>query len=410
MTRQVAIHTSRVAMPLAYASIFPLALGTFAIGTEGFMIAPLLPTVAADLGVSVPTAGHLVTAFAFAFALSSPVLTVLTGSVDRRRLLISSMIAFALANVMACVSEGYWGVMSARLLLALAAGLYVPNANALAGALVSPDKRGRALAIVNGGTTMAIAFGLPLAALIGHRFGWRMTFAAVAIFSFAATAGLFLGLSRDVGHKLPIASLQERAAVARRPSVLLALLVTTIWAMGAYVVLTYIAPYLTATTGLEASGIGAIVFLWGIAAAIGVFSGGYLSDRFGSLTVMIPALLLLALAFATLSASAYFLDQSHAIVPVVGAIVIWGFAAWGFFPAQQARLIAIGGLQVAPIVLSLNASFMFIGFSAGAALGSAVLASSSVANLGWVGASAEVMAVLLILATTLKAAPRPTST
>jgi predicted MFS family arabinose efflux permease len=190
--------------------------------------------------------------------------------------------------------------------------------------------------------------------------------------------------------------------------VLLALLVTTIWAMGAYVVLTYIAPYLTATTGLEGSGIGAIVFLWGIAAAVGVFSGGYLSDRFGSLTVMIPALLLLALAFATLSASAYFLDQSHAIVPVAGAIVIWGLAAWGFFPAQQARLIAIGGLRVAPVVLSLNASFMFIGFSAGAALGSAVLAGSSVANLGWVGASAEIVAVLLIVATTLKAAPRPT--
>jgi predicted MFS family arabinose efflux permease len=215
MTRQVTIHTSRMEMRLAYAAIFPLALGTFAIGTEGFMIAPLLPTVAADLGVSVSTAGHLVTAFAFTFALSSPILTVLTESVDRRRLLISSMIAFALANVMACVSEGYWGVMSARLLLALAAGLYVPNANALAGALVSPDKRGRALAIVNGGITMAIAFGLPLAALIGHRFGWRMTFVAVAIFSFAATMGLLLGLSRDVGYKLPIASLQQLPGVRR---------------------------------------------------------------------------------------------------------------------------------------------------------------------------------------------------
>src|SRR5260370_17228943 len=123
MTRKVSIHTSRVAMPLAYASIFPLALGTFAIGTEGFMIAPLLPTVAADLGVSVPTAGHLVTAFAFAFALSSPVLTVLTGSVDRRRLLISALIGFSLANVMACWSEGSWGVMSPRPLLPLAAAL-----------------------------------------------------------------------------------------------------------------------------------------------------------------------------------------------------------------------------------------------------------------------------------------------
>jgi predicted MFS family arabinose efflux permease len=93
---------------------------------------------------------------------------------------------------------------------------------------------------------------------------------------------------------------------------------------------------------------------------------------------------------------------------VVDAIVIWGLAAWGFFPAQQARLIGIGGLQVAPIVLSLNASFIFIGFSAGAALGSEVLAANSVANLGWVGASAEIVAVLLVFATTRKATPEAT--
>ena len=130
--------------------IYWLALGTFAIGTEGFMIAPLLPGMAANLRVSVWAVGQLVTVFALTYAVSSPILTALTGSLERRKLLILSMTAFALANIVAWAARGYWWVMGARILLALAAGLYVPNANALASALVSPERRGRALAIVNG--------------------------------------------------------------------------------------------------------------------------------------------------------------------------------------------------------------------------------------------------------------------
>ena len=153
------------------APIYWMALGAFAIGTEGFMIAPLLPRLAGDLKVSVAEAGQLVTVFALTYALSSPILTALTGALNRRRLLVFSMIGFAAANGVAFAARDYWMLMGARVLLAVAAGLYSPNANALAGALVSAERRGSALAIVSGGTSIAVALGVPLGAIVGHEIG-----------------------------------------------------------------------------------------------------------------------------------------------------------------------------------------------------------------------------------------------
>jgi predicted MFS family arabinose efflux permease len=317
------------------------------------------------------------------------------------------MVVFTLGNIAAWASTDYSQVMGARILLALAAGLYSPNASALAGTLVPPEKRGRALSIVNGGLTIAIVLGLPLGAMIGDRLGWRTTFLGVGVLAAMATAGLIFGLHRGVGDRMPVATLHERIEVARRPAVLLALLVTTAWAVGAYTVWTYIAPYLTATAGLDGPQISGVVFLWGVAAAIGIFGGGHLNDKIGSRYVILPALSFLALAFVTLSLSARLLSQTQALVPVLVAIVVWGLTAWGFYPAQQARLIGIGGHKVAPVVLSLNMTFMFAGFSAGAALGSVVLAHGSVANLGWAGASFEIVALLLAFGTSRSRVTQP---
>jgi predicted MFS family arabinose efflux permease len=381
------------------APLYWLALGTFAIGTEAFMIAPLLPGMAADFSTSVAAAGQLVTVFALTYALSSPILTALTGSFNRRTLLILSMTAFAVANIVAWSAKDYGTLMAARILLAGAAGLYVPSANALAGALVEPARRGTALAIVNGGTTIAIALGVPLGAVIGHGFGWRMTFAGVGVLALIAVAGLVTGLARDIGRGLAVATLRERVAVVRQPGVLAALLVTTIWATGAYAVYTYLALFLASATGIAGPYVGMVLFIWGVAAAVGIFAGGSLNDRFGSRSVIISSLLLLALAFASLSASADLLSRAKALAPVLVAIIVWGLSAWSFFPAQQARLIGIAGLKLAPVVLSLNASFMYLGFSLGAALGSFTLSRANVIDLGWIGGACEIAALLLVLGT-----------
>ena len=149
--------------PTSLAPLYWLALGTFAVGTESFMIAGLLPEMAADLHTSIVATGQLVTVFALDYALSSPILTALTGAFHRRTLMMLSLSVFTLANIIASVAPNYWELMAARILLATAAGLYVPGANALAGAVAGPERRGTALAIVNGGISIAVAFGYRLA-------------------------------------------------------------------------------------------------------------------------------------------------------------------------------------------------------------------------------------------------------
>ena len=176
------------------ASLWWLCLGAFAIGTEGFMIAGLLPVLAADLGVSVPASGQLVTVFAVTYAVGSPVMATLLGNVDRRRVLIGALAIFAAGNLLAAGAHSFGQLMAARVLLALAAGVFLPTANAVATSLVPAARSGTALAIITGGGTVAVALGVPLGAWIAAQGDWRSTFVACGVLSALATAGLAFGL------------------------------------------------------------------------------------------------------------------------------------------------------------------------------------------------------------------------
>jgi predicted MFS family arabinose efflux permease len=365
--------------------LLALALGTFAVGTEGFMIAAILPAIASSLAVGVPVAGQLVTAFTLVYAVSSPFLTAMMAALSRRRLLLASLAAFALANLLAAAAPSYWALMGARVLLAISAGLYVPNANALAGTLVHPSRRGRALAIVNGGITVAVALGVPAGAFMGAHFGWRSTFLGVALLSVLAWLVLAVRLPHKVSAS-PAASLVERLAVIREPHALPVLLTTTIWATGAYTVYTYVSSFLSASTGLSPEHAGMMITLVGVAAAIGVALGGVANDHYGARRVQGVTLPLMACAFAGLTLLALVLEPTpiYAMAPL---LIVWGLSAWGFFPAQQHRVIDVVGVSHAAVGLSLNASFMYAGFALGAAVGSIVISAASVL---WIGAAGAV--------------------
>jgi len=389
MNAQSAAAVSHLATPTTRrpGALYWLALGTFAIGTEGFMIAALLPIIAADISVSVTQAGLLVSIFALAYATSSPLLTTLTGRVDRRRLLIASMSLFAMLNMAAAMAHSFLALAAARVLLAFAAGVYTPNANALAGALVPAEQRGRAIAIVNGGLTAAIALGVPLGAVVGERLGWRMMFVAVGVLSAVAVAGLAHGLPRSIGAAMVSASLGDRVRAVRNPRVARTLAVTTVWASGSYAVYTYVAPLLYSATPLRGSQIGLALFTWGLAAGVGLFVSGNATDRLGSGVVLRASLTSLILALAGLAIVANVVTPAEAVVPVLAAMALWGMSAWAFFPAQQTRLIELVGVSSAPVALSLNASFMYLGFSLGAALGGFSLLHVAPRHLGFVGAA-----------------------
>ncbi|VWD64056.1 major facilitator superfamily protein [Burkholderia lata] len=376
------------------ASLYFLALGAFAIGTEGFMLAGLLPIIAKDLSVSLAAAGQLVTVFSISYAISSPILTTVSAGVNRRRFLIVALLCFSAANFAACASPGYLSLLAARMLLAVSAGLYMPSANVLAGSLVAPERRGRALATVHGGITIAVALG----AWIGGHFGWRATFAGIGVLSAIVTLGVVAGLPRGIGANLSVPSLAQRVAVGRQPAVLVTLLITTLWAAGIWTIYPYLAPFLTGRPGFSDAEVGAVLLLYGVFAGIGVFISGRAIDRLGSGKVLIVCLVAMMLSYVSLTASALHLDPAHARVAILVAIAAWGAAGWAFNPAQQTKLIGIAGLDVAPVSLSLNSSFTYLGFTLGAALGSFIVAYSSVADIGAIGGLCELAALIITLA------------
>ncbi len=382
------------------------AIGTFAIGTEGFMIAPLLPKMSDDLGLPISVLGSLVTVFTLTLAITSPLLTVAFSKVDRRKLLINTMIAFGAANLVAFASRGFWGIFSARILLAMAAGLYTPNANALVGGIVAKEIRGRALAIVNGGLTIAIALGLPLGSLIGNAFGWRMTFLGVGALSVITILALIAGLPRTAGEQTHVASMKERFAVIGRPVVATGLLVTFFWALGTYSVWTFIAPYLAATAGLGPAGISAVVSVWGIGAAIGMMMGGTLNDFMGAKPVVFSTLVVAASIFVALFLIPRFADQPHAVIPAVLVVAVWGVAIFAFYPPQIANLIHSAQSAV-PIVLSLNTSAMYLGFAAGSSIGAVVLSLAGAFDLPVTGIIGEGLALAIAVVAALRSRSQP---
>jgi predicted MFS family arabinose efflux permease len=253
-----------------------------------------------------------------------------------------------------------------------------------------------------GGLTAAIALGVPLGAFVGERLGWRMTFVGVDLLSAIAATGVAKGLPRGVGAAMAQASLAERARAVRNPRVAQTLAVTTAWASGTYAVYTYIAPLLHSTTSLRGSQVGEALFMWGVAAGVGLLISGRATDRFGSNVVLSVSLTGLILALSSIALIANLVAPARAVVPMLVAVTLWGTSAWAFFPAQQTRLIEIVGVPGVPVGLSLNASFMYLGFSLGATLGSFSLSRMGPKDLGFVGAACELVALSLLVKNQLR--------
>ena len=373
-----------------------LTLGAFAVGTETLVIAGILPQIADDFGQSLAFTGQLVTLFALTYAVGSPVMAVVTGSIERKRLLVATLSLFAVANVVAALAPGYAALVAARLLLALAAATFMPAASAYAALSVEPQRRGRALALVYAGLTVATVLGVPIGTFIGQAVGWRFTFVAVAILSVLAVAGIAAALPRLAAP--PPVSLAERWAVARRKEVLGILLLTVLTLGGALTIYTYIAPFLTGAIGFDAGTIPLVLVAFGVAGAIGNLMSGYVGDRWELRKYVAVLLVVLSCAFILLSLVATELDGAMAKALVVVGIAAWGLSGWGLPAAQQQRLVKLEPSH-APVLISLNASAIYLGTALGAALGSLAITLVPVGCLGFVAAGMEVLGLVVLLAT-----------
>ena len=362
--------------------LFWLALGSFAIGAEGFVISSLLPAVSADTGVSIAQGGYLVLAFALAFAVGGPVLASLFGHRDRRLILTASAVVFAVGNLIAGLAHSYEQLLAARVLMALAAGLYAATAQATAVAISEPHHQARAISVIVGGTTVAVAFGAPVGALIARIFGWRGTFLTLA--GVALTAALAIWLLLPAGLKGPKLGLRRRLAVIGRPGLVPMFVTTLLYMTGGFTVFTYLAPLVQQTLGLGANFMPAILLAFGVGAAIGNYAGGQIADRFGAARTVVAATV--AMTVITAAASAWpSLPRSWAAEAILGYMFVWGAIAWTFPPAQASRVITMAA-EAAPLALSLNGSALYLGVALASVVGGEVLTYGTPADLGIVAA------------------------
>jgi predicted MFS family arabinose efflux permease len=382
------------AMPEPLACLIWLALGAFAIGTEGFMIAGLLPALARDLHVSVPTAGNLVTAFSLAYAIGAPVMAVLTAGFERRRLLAFAMGAFTVANLLAALAPDFAGLLTARLLLALSAATFMPAASGYAAGLGGQERQGRALSMITTGLTLAIVVGVPLGVLTGTGLGWRATFLGVAGLAGLSLLGILVRLPRQAPNAT--AGLGVRLALARRFDVLLVLATSVLTVAGTFTVYTYLGAFMTAVTGLGPRGLVMVLLVFGVASAVGARLGGIAADRYGARATVIAGCVLVLLAYVGVSFNAT-VGPARALMAILPAIVLWGVASWGLMTAQQARLVALAP-DLASVSLSLNSSAVYLGSATGAALGGLVIAGGTVERLGWVAEGLSLLALVPVLA------------
>ncbi|MFC4907730.1 MFS transporter [Actinomadura gamaensis] len=376
--------------------LLPLALATFAVGTDSYVIAGLLPAIATDLRVSTPAAGQLVTVFALVMALSAPVMGALTSGLDRRSALLIALSIFVAGNAVTALGTGYEAVMIARVVTAAGAGMINSAASSTAGAIAPPERRGTALAFVLGGLTLATALGLPLGTLIG-RTDWHLTLWAVAGIGLAALVGIAAGLPEVT---LPAASLGDRLRPLKQGRVLALLAVTTLVFLGAYTLYTYIGPALQDATGGSPSRLTVILLAWGTGVLTGNLIAGRLIDRHDPAHVLTGPLIIAAIALALTSVA------TATLVSTLAWAAIWGVALGAVVVPQQHRLIALSP-AAAPVLLGLNSSAIYVGIALGGGLGGLAQEwlAPGPAALGLPAATVTTLALLYHLTTTRHRSP-----
>ena len=365
-------------MPLA---LWALTLSAFAIGTTEFVIVGLIPTIAASLGVSVPSAGLLVSLYALGVAVGAPVLTALTGRIPRKQLLIGLMMLFTVGNLVAWMAPGYAALMAARVLTGLAHGVFFSIGSTIATSLVPKEKAASAIALMFTGLTVALVTGVPLGTFIGQHFGWQATFLAVSLLGVVAMIGSWILVPANIVGSQP-SSLLTQLAVLRKPRLLLVYAITTLGYGGSFIAFTYLAPILQEVSGFAASSVGLVMLVYGVSVAAGNIWGGKLADRKGPLAALQIVFALLALVLLVLT----FTAPSKPLVLLT--VLAWGAVAFGNVPGLQVYVVQRAerdAPHAVDVASGLNIAAFNVGIALGAWGGGVIVAELGLMATPWIG-------------------------
>ncbi|AOA74061.1 MFS transporter [Stenotrophomonas rhizophila] len=366
-------------IPLA---LLALTLGAYAIGTTEFVIVGLIPTIAADLGVSLPSAGLLVSLYALGVAVGAPVLTALTGRVPRKTLLVALMVLFTLGNVIAWMAPSYGSLIVARVLTGLAHGVFFSIGSIIATSVVPKEKAASAIAIMFTGLTVALVTGVPLGTFIGQHLGWRATFLAVAALGVVALIGSLLFVPRNLQRSEP-ATFGQQLSVLAQPRLLLVYAITALGYGGTFLSFTYLASILQDVTGFSPNAVSGVLLVYGLSVAIGNLWGGRLADRRGPIPALKLIFGLLALVLFALTFTAHNTWLVLLTVLALGAVAFGNVPGLQVYVVKQAQRFAP---QAADVASGLNIAAFNVGIAMGASLGGLVVDHLGLMHTPWLGA------------------------
>jgi len=365
-------------MPIA---LLALTISAFAIGTTEFVIVGLLPVVAADLNISLPSAGLLVSLYALGVAIGAPLLTALTGKLPRKTLLLGLMALFTLGNLLAWQSPGYNSLIAARILTGLAHGVFFSIGSTIATGLVPKEKAASAIAVMFTGLTVALVTGVPLGTFIGQHFGWRETFLAVSALGAIAFVVSLLFVPRSIKHTPP-ASITQQLKVLAQPRLLLVYATTAVGYGGSFIPFTFLAPILQ-QSGFGAGAVGWVMLVYGVSVAAGNIWGGKLADRKGPIAA-------LKIIFALLAA-VLFVFNFTAPHPwlAVATVMLWGAVAFGNVPGLQVYVVRQAERhtpRAVDVASGLNIAAFNLGIAFAAWAGGLVVTHLGLMHTPWIGA------------------------
>ncbi|UVC17674.1 MFS transporter [Mesorhizobium onobrychidis] len=369
-------------MPLP---ILALAIASFCIGTTEFVIMGLLPEVATDLGVSIPSAGLLVTGYALGVVFGAPVIAVATAHMPRKPVLVGLAMLFVVGNLLCAIAPNYWMLMAARVFTAFGHGAFFGIGSVVAASLVPRNKRASAIALMFAGLTLSNILGVPGGTALGEAYGWRATFLAVVgigLVSVAAIAWLVpAGISQPSGG-----GLLGEVRVLGKLQVWLAMLISALASASLFAVFTYIKPYLTDVSGLSTATVTWVLLLFGGGMTIGNIIGGRLAD-WKLMPTVIGTLLMLALLLVG------FAEFGAVAAVAVFIVFLWGLLVFVIVPPLQIRVVEAAS-EAPNLAATLNQGAFNIGNAAGAWAGGVALSLGvSYANLPLVGAALALLAV-----------------
>ncbi|WLS79739.1 MFS transporter [Erwinia pyri] len=346
-------------------SLLALALSAFAIGTTEFVIMGLLPEVAGDLQVSIPSAGWLISGYALGVAIGAPIMALLTAKLPRKRTLMLLMVIFIIGNVLCALAYSYNLLMAARVITALCHGAFFGIGAVVAASLVAPGKQASAVALMFTGLTLANVLGVPLGTWFGQLFGWRATFWGVSVIGILAFISLIVSLPTNRDEK-PVHLASEISALANG-KLWLSLLMTVFFAAAMFALFSYIAPLLLQVTGITDKGVSWTLFLIGGGLTVGNILGGKLADRKLSLSLI--------LSFSLIAVfSLIFSWTSHALWLAELTLFLWAMATFATVPGLQINVVR-HGKEAPNLVSTLNISAFNVGNAFGAWAGGAVIGS-----------------------------------